>query len=709
MYKMYTPARIAVIFIIIALVLTMYVAALYNVQVFQPRQYADENIQRRIITRTAPIPAARGNIYDRNGVLLASGKPSHNIRLDWAALRGMPEANDVVLELIYAAMDEGIQYTDTFPVTRGAPFEYLTNMSTTQRNRLDAYFDYHKINPEIEVSDLMAWFRDHYKIDYTVGILDARLITGVRYELEVRAIVGTITPYVFATEVDTNFVSYLAERNLTGVYTETTYRRVYNTNNAPHILGYIGLMTAEEYAYYKELGYPMTAQVGKVGVEYAFEEFLHGAEGERTTLLNEEGTVLRDEITTLPEPGSHVYLTLDLDLQIATENALRTRIETINNNRRDNYDPDEENELELAAGGAVVVVDVNTGDILACASYPSFSLITLAQDWPTLNTDPNFPMLNRATQGQYSPGSTFKMVTALAGLRNISTFNRYTPVFDSGVYDAHEEGGFVAQCWIYGQLRYGHGEVDMIRALECSCNYYFLQVTDWLAGGNAVGAAAMLDEASMEFGLGVPTGVELSENTGRLANPEVKEMLAINHPDPDYRLWYTADVLLSGFGQGIHRFTPLQLATYTATIGNGGTRYSLSFLRRVVSSDFSDTIVEHNATVLNEIEEKDYIAIIQEGMRATVTGDDGTARGTFRNYHIPVAAKTGTSQGETQTINDGVFVCYAPADNPEIAIAVVVEKGGSGSELMPIARAIMDRYFVSESSFLATPYGQMIP
>jgi len=711
MQKMYAPARIAAIFIIIALLLTIYVSALYNVQVYQPRQYDEENIHRRIVTRDSTIAAARGNIYDRNGVLLASGRPSHNVRLDWAALRGMSETNDVVLEVIYAAMDVGISYVDTFPVTRGAPFEYLSSMTATQRNRLDAYFEYHGIDPEIDVSSLLAWMREHYKIDFSVGILDARLIIGVRYELEIRMVVGTITPYVFASDVSTEFVTYLAERNLLGVYSEASYVREYHTNHAPHVLGYIGLMTAEELEYYRELGYPMTAMVGKVGVEYAFEEYLHGSEGQRRILLNEEGTVLRDEVRKVPEAGQHIYLTLDLNLQIAAENALRTTIEAINVKRREEFDPeDPEEDLEIIPGGAVVVTNVNTGEILASVSYPSYNLSTLSNDWAFLNTDPSYPMLNRATQGRYSPGSTFKMVTALAGLRNIPWYNQNYGIEDLGRYTRYEDGGFTASCWLYREAwGASHGILDLATALECSCNYYFIQVADWLAGSNAAEAAEMLDEASLDLGLGRATGIELPESVGRLANPEVKAEVMANNPIPSERLWYNADVLLSGFGQGVHRFTPIQLANYVATIGNGGTLYSMSFLRRIVSADFSETVFEQTVEVLSQIEDTEHIEMLQAGMESVVTGRRGTARGQFGNYSISVAAKTGTVQSETASMNDGVFVCYAPADNPEIAISVVVEKGGSGGELAIIARMIFDRYFVTESSFLAVPYGQMIP
>jgi len=705
---MYTPARIALIFILMAVMLSAYVSALYVIQIHNPLIMDENPAPPRRITRRTTLVAARGNIYDRNGVLLASGRPSYNIKVDWWALRASPNANEIVKELVYAAMDEGLTYTDTFPVTRGAPFEFLANMSTTQRNRLDAYFEFHNIDPDISVSDLLAWMRNHYKIDYTIGILDARLIIGVRYELEIRAIVGTINPYIFVSDVSTDFIAYLEERDLNGVYAESAFVREYHTTSAPHLIGYTGAMTAEEYEIYRERGYPMDAIVGKVGAEFAFESELHGSPGEKITRLTTEGTVVGVEVTKDPVPGQHITLTLDIDLQIAVENALRTQIEKINQEReraRLTRRDDEEEEDDQIPGGAVVVTNVHTGEILAAASYPTFNLQTLSEDWALLNNDPAFPMLNRATQGRYAPGSTFKMVTALAGLRHVGVITRYFPITDTGVFDKYftNPGDFIAHCWVFRESRAGHGDVDIVQALECSCNYYFLQVADWLPRTDGARTGAyLLAETAQEFGLGRLTGLEIPENSGRLAIPEVREALTGSSD------WFTGDTLLAGFGQGDNRFTPVQLANYAATIANGGTLYSLSFLRTIRSSDF-EVLYTHTPEILNVIPETEYIEIIQEGMVAASRGRRGTARREFGNYSIIVASKTGTIQIEGQSANDGAFVAYAPAHDPEIAISIVVEKGGSGSEIMHIARLVFDHYFITESTFLTMPYGALVP
>jgi len=435
----------------------------------------------------------------------------------------------------------------------------------------------------------------------------------------------------------------------------------------------------------------MDALVSKIGAELAFEELLHGAQGKQFIYTSENGTVM-DIITELePEPGKHIYMTIDIDLQMMVEQELRAHIENINAVR-------DKDELENIPGGAVVVTDVRTGEILAAASYPTYNPITLSRDWVLLNTDPAGPMLNRATQGRYSPGSTFKMVTAFAGLRD-GVIGRYSEINDVGKYT--KEPDFQPSCWIYNSAGIGHGPLNVVQALERSCNYFFISVSDWLATGGG-DSARYLAETSRMFGLGINTGLQIPEFAGRLATPEWKRE-ALNEG------WHRGDTWVTGFGQGHNLFTPVQLANYAATIANGGTLHSLTVLRRIKSSDFTELLFLHEPVVLNEIEEKEYVEILQEGMKAVSRGRYGTARSVFSDYPIRVASKTGTVQVDEQAINNAVFICYAPADNPEIAISIVIEKGGSGAAVMDIAKRIFDYYFITEATVLATPYGEIIP
>jgi penicillin-binding protein 2 len=682
MQKFYKPSRIITLFVVMALLLAIYMTTLYQLQIYEFE--ADENalLTQKVITRTENLTADRGDILDRNGVLLVSSRPSYNISLSRDALLASDNTNDSILKLVYAAVEQKVNYTDTFPVTIGAPFSYLSNMSSTQQYRLQEYFKFFDLEENISASDLLVWMKNHYGLDYTTSISDARLIIGIRYELELRAIIPSIAPYVFASDVDNDFIAIAKEQGFAGVNIETTTKREYHTEYAAHLLGYMGKMTEEEYARYKDLGYSMDAYIGKAGAESAFEQYLHGTDGTKETMTNENGAVLNVVVEDLPVPGNNVFLSIDIGLQAVAEESLESRIDYINTERA---------EEDRVTGGAVVVTNVKTGEVLAICSYPTYDPTTLSSDISNLLNDKTRPMFNRATSGIYNPGSTFKMVTALAGLR-YGKISRWTTVNDTGKYTAYSD--YQPNCWIYENTGHGHGLEDVVGALKDSCNYFFY----WL--GDKLGADAISDTA-VSFGLGSKTGIELPEAVGTLATPEYKEEVL----DED---WWAGDTLQTAIGQGHNQFTPVQLSNYVATIANGGTRYSLTMLNNIRSADYTSVVYEPVHKVLGTIEEKDFIAILQEGMKA-VTSTGGTAASAFENYPVSVAAKTGTVQSNTSAVNHAVFVCYAPADDPEIAIAVVVEKGKSGSTIIEIAKDVMNDYFNETVDVKVASDNTMIP
>ena len=669
MEKFIKTSRLVALAVMLAALLLLYISTIYRLQVIEGDAYYADSIGSSSSTET--VHAARGSILDRNGVLLVSDRVVYSISISRSTLLQQSDPNSIILELVQAARSHGIDYTDTFPITMSAPFSFSAVLSSTQENWLNTYFEYFKLDPDISATDFISWLRDHYGISYTIPAADARRIIGIRWELEMRAIIYT-TDYVFADDVSSSFVAWVEERNLPSVSVETSSEREYHTEYAAHLLGYLRAMSPEQYEnIYSDLDYPYDAQVGQSGVESTYELQLHGVDGRVTTYTDADGSVINQVVEEPVKAGDNVYLTIDIALQGAAERALASGISQINQTREDGD--------ELADAGAVVALDVNTGDVLALVSYPTFDLSTFGIDYSSLSTDESRPLYNRATQGTYNPGSTFKMVTALTGLRE-GVINGSTTVEDRGIYMEYADVGYTPRCWIYPS---NHGVLDVVGAIENSCNYFFY----WVADQMDIDPIA---ETASEFGFGSSTGIEIGDGTGTLATREYKrEVLGEG--------WYKADTLITAIGQGHNMFTPVQIANYVATIANGGTVHKLTVLDKIVSSDYSTVLEEYDPEVLNTIQDpQGYFSYLQRGMVAVA--ETGTASSVFSDYPVPVAAKTGTVQSDTSTINTGVFVCYAPADDPEIAVAVVVEHGGSGSALTDIARQILDEYFSSTAS-----------
>ena len=678
MRKLVRTGRIVALFLMFAVVILIYVAKMYQLQI------RDGGTGEDIISTYTVgeiIPSERGDVLDRNGTLLVSSEYSYYITLSRTALIEREDVNDILLKLAYTAAEYGVSYTDTFPVTLGAPFSYIADQTGMQEYVLSEYFEYFDLDPNISASDFIVWLKQHYGIDYTMPIADARVVIGLRYEMETRVIVG-MDEYVFTDDATTDFISVLEEQGFPGVNVEISSSRVYHTDYAAHILGYIGKMDEEEYEYYKEFDYPMDAEVGKDGVEKAFEEYLHGTDGyQRVTYSEDTGAVIKREIVEEAKSGNNTYLSIDIGIQEATEKALESEILKINANRKAD---------DKITGGAVVVEDVKSGELLALASNPTFNLDTFFEDYNLLISDETNPLFNRATQGTYNPGSTFKMVTGYAGL-STGFIDRNSTIFDGGVFTEYAEEDFEPVCWIYPSSGGGHGSLDIVGAIENSCNVFFYTI------GDNIGVNAMA-EAAREFGFGASTGIEIGDDEGVVATREyANEVLGID--------WYAADNVLAAIGQGYNMFTPVQLANYVSAIANGGTLNRQTLLNSVKSSDYTKTVYKQEKQVLSEFspEGKSYIAILQEGMKAVSVG--GTAASVFGHYYvdgeeIKVACKTGTVQSDTSETNNGLFVCYAPAEDPEVAVAVVVEKGGSGAEIMSIAKDVLDYYFGDRMEYI---------
>ncbi len=696
MNKIVMPGRLMALAIMLAAILFLYGAAMYELQISDQETYTAKATGN--YTTTTTVSAARGNVMDRNGTMLISSRASYNIVLSRDEIVFSSDPNQIIRELIQVAGENNIQYTDTFPITASAPFEWQADMSSTQRGRLVAYFDFFSSLHDDEgnaledptqmaASDFIVWLKDHYGIDYTVPITEARQIIGIRYELEMRAI-SNISSYVFAEDVGTEFVAAVLERDFPGLSITTTTTREYHTTSAPHILGYTGKMNAEEYySTYKAQDYPFDAVVGKSGVELAFEEYLHGTDGRISTTYNSDGVIINQTTIREAKAGDNVLISIDIGLQAEVETALSSLISQLNAQRTAGYDdngkPMENGEImQLAEGGAVVVLDVATCQVLAMASYPTYDPTTMFENYTYLSNDSLRPMFNRATQGIYNPGSTFKMVTALAGLTH-GHITTETQISCEGRY--REYSDYQPYCWVYPYYSQ-HANLNVIGALENSCNFFFYKLAD------EMGIMAIATTAE-QFGFGRKTGIEIPEAEGIIANPTYKETALLTD-------WYAADNLLAAIGQGLNFFTPLQLANYCATLANTGVHKRVTILHQVMSPDYTDIVFESRPTVDHIISnEYGYISQLQMGMIRVAS--HGTAKDQLSTYAIEVAAKTGTVQSGGDTVNNGVFICYAPANNPEIAIAVLVEHGGSGAGIISVATDIMDYYF--EGTTASTP------
>lgn len=674
MDKPVKPGRTGVMAALLVLLLIIFFVALYKLQIIEGRAYYEES--QNSVATTQRVLAARGNILDRYGRVLVSNTSINNIVLNAEVLLAQDDPNGAILQMVRAVEACGDTYTDTLPITKSPPFEY-TRMNALQRTLLNAYLESVDLPQDASAVELMSVFRDKFNINNNYSAEDMRTIAGIRYELKVRYVTPT-ADYVFVEDASMDLIAALMEQNVRGFEVAVSFKRQYNTSLAPHILGQTGLMTANEYQTYGPLGYSMDATVGKSGAEYAFEDQLHGTDGTAIVTRNAAGTITNTNYTTEPVPGNNVILTIDIDLQGAAEKALANGIE---NMRLNADDPEGKT---VGTGGAIVAVEVKTGEPLAFASYPTFDLQRLMTDSDyasELNHDDvHRPLVNRALNGAYEPGSTFKPCTAIAGLtEGVITTNTYFNC--EGVFTKYEDTGYAPHCWVYPGA---HGMDNVTDALRDSCNVFFFTVGDSLG-------IQKLGKYAAAFGLGQHTGIEIPESTGQMASEELKKAR-------EGAAWYKGDSLQAAIGQSLSLFTPLQLAEYCATIANGGERHSASIMKSVRSYDYSTEVATAQHEVLSTVDSPDYNwKAVQEGMYLVANDPAGSAYQTFGGYRPLVAAKTGTAQVGENQVNNAIFICYAPYDDPQIAVAVVVEHGTSGASIASIARDVLDAYFAEKT------------
>ena len=698
MNKLIKSGRVATIFILLMLLLSVYLVFLYKLQIIEGEEYYNQS--NEIKTEERRVTASRGNILDRYGRVLVSNKECYNLTIDTAKLFASEDPNSTILELIEMVEQFGDTYTDDLPITTDPPFEYDPNMTDIQRTMLEAYFKDETRVKEFKAAgiseypsavELLSYMRTRYDIDNSYSAEEMRKIAGLRYSINVRYSINT-ADYVFVQDASMELITSIMENKLAGIEVTRAYAREYGTEYAAHLLGYVGLMTQEEYEKYSLRDYANDAMVGKDGVEYAFEDYLHGEDGTVEETRNASGTILSTVYTEEPVPGNHVYLTIDIVLQEQVERILDNGIRILTQERMTEKGEQEakglwtfEDGFWEITGGAAVVVNVKTGEPLAIASWPTYDVTTIIENYSDLLKAENAPLFNRALMGAYAPGSVFKPCTAIAALSE-GIVNTEEEIKCEGVYTRYASEGYAPECWIWSSIageHYTHGELNVTGALLNSCNYFFYSVGNFLGIDN-------LEKYARDFGLGESTGIELVETKGNMSSEDT-------HMDYAGTEWRIGDTLQAAIGQSDSIFSPLQLAEYCAAVANSGTRHSASILKSVRNYDYSEEVFTRQSEVMSTVTSAQYNwDAVHDGMFEVANNWQNEA---VAKYFIDLpqsqraAAKTGTAQKGENIVNDAIFICYAPFDDPEVAVAIVVERGKAGANCAFMARQILDVYF----------------
>jgi len=625
-----------------------------------------------------PLSTTRGEIYDRNGKPLVTNKITYDIKINRSLLPYGTE-NEVLKNLLELFHNGGIQLADTLPIPKDAPFsiddKYIWDNEKSKA--LLKFMERNKLTKaDISGDKLYTFLLKKYKLveaDYTDPSI-LRSLLGLRYEMDIHDF-GVYAPYTALKNADIKITSAISENAhfLKGVEIVTSSTRFYNQGSvAAHILGRTGPIFAEEADNYISKGYGFNAIVGKDGVEAAFEDYLRGIDGENTVSYDETGKILSTATSKEPKAGQSVRLTIDTDMQKIAENSLKEAIDKAAANGRSVGGGDRG---EDAATGSVVVLNPNNFEVLAMASYPTYDMNTYSKDFNSLLHDKNRPLYDRSVLGIYPPGSTFKIATAAAALTS-GTINKNTTIVDEGIYRKYLT--YQPHCWIYDLHGTTHGRVDVVNAIKVSCNYFFYEVGDRMG-------IETLDEYCKSLGLGVKTGIEIGESAGILAGPEYRESQGLT--------WQPGDTIQAAIGQSDNAFTPLQLASYLPTIVNGGRRYKVHLLKSV------DDFYTKEAKTVKEPELASTVSLSEENMNLLKYSmkeviEEGTAKDIFANYPYSVAGKTGTAQTGKGS-DTATFIGFAPYDNPQIVLSVVIENGYKGGNAAYVAKQLFDYYFQS--------------
>lgn len=665
---------------------------LFNLQIVKGQDFRNQSNTR--LTRESVLKAARGNIFDRTGNPIVTNEMGFRLDLYKTKVDNQT-LNTTILKIANILEKNGDKYSDNLPISV-EPFDFINMDENAQKTWKKKY----KINENASAEDCFYKLKERYKID-SDNIQETRKIMTIRYEIEQNGY-SSIKAAKICSDLSRESAMELSEKNseFAGIDIVTEPIISYTSGSlASHILGTVGKITQDELSG-KEDTYDMNDLIGKTGIQYVFEDLLKGKDGIRQIDMNIDGTITGEYIEQEAVAGSDIVLTIDSNVQKITEKALKdniTKISTGGFSSRSDAD-----------AGAAVVMNVKTGEILGMASYPDFEpqlFINGISSEKYKEYQDKSALYNRAISGTYAPGSIFKMVTAIAGLES-GVINTKSTINDTGVYPhAHKP-----VCWYYTEYGRGHGPLNVSQAIKHSCNYFFYEI------GNRIGIDT-LEKYAQYFGLGKKTQVELpSESSGKVASRSIAES--------ENRDWYVGETLSAAIGQSYNNFTPIQMAKYISMLANGGKNIDVSVIKTIIDSDGKemskneiDDFVNKklgfssndNSEDLNISEEN--LKAILEGMKGVTSESGGTAYSTFAGFNVEVAGKTGTAQVGNKT--NGWFAGFAPYDDPEIAVVVVVENVTHGGYTAEVARDIFAEYFgmnvteITESQE-AIPSGQII-
>ena len=653
-------SRIVLLAVLLVGIMVAFSVRLLGMQVVDGASYVEMVEQGSV--KTQQVSAARGEILDRFGRPFAVNHTQLDLSFDRAFLP-YGEENRIILDLIDILQEDGLSWKDSLPISDTEPYTFLPDSEReieTLRNTL-------RLIPSATVEDAMYWLIEQYDLgEYDPAT--QRLLAGVRYTMLQEGFSMEI-PFTFAEDISIDTAGKIMERSekFPGVdVVRTSVREYPSGQTAPHIVGQVGPIYAEEYQQLREKGYSLNDVVGKSGIEAAFEEQLRGTDGERTILLDNKNNVVNVYESKPVVPGKTIVLTIDQQLQALAQDSLRRQIEWLQQNAPNDEGRD-------AEAGAVVVVSVKTGEVLVAANYPSYDVETFRNDYQSLLNDPLQPMFDRALRGTYSPGSIYKPSVAIGGLAQ-GVIDTSTEFYCGRVYTYFED--YQPTCMGF------HQDINVMDALKVSCNIFFYEL------GRQLGIDT-INDYSAQLGLGVPTGIEITEARGTLSSPESRAAHGLD--------WNPGDVIQSAIGQLDNAFSPLQLANYAATIANHGQRMKLTLVKSINDYTLENATYEHTPEVAQQVDApaEAFDAVI-EGMHRASSMPDGTAYRYFGDYPISVAAKTGTPQ--TKEYPNSTFMAFAPIEDPEIAICVVIEKGWHGSNSAQVAKDIFDAYFFGQSA-----------